>query len=257
MSRGTLIIIGGHEDRRGERGILRAITERLRGRPLVLATVASGAPAGYVEEYEAAFADLVPSALRHLHIHAREEAYDPDALALFDGAGGVFFTGGDQMRIARQIADTAVEDRVRAIYEAGGVIGGTSAGASAMSEEMLTRGVSGESPKQGEVRLMTGLGLLPGVVIDQHFAERGRIGRLLGAVAAAEASLGIGIDEDTAVVVDDGAFTVIGSGAVTVVDGARMAVPPGRRGDMLTVHDARVHLLTAGDRYDLRTRRPS
>lgn len=254
---GALVIIGGHEDRDGRRVILRAIAERLRGRPLVLATVASAAPAGYVQRYMQAFADLGVGRLAHLHITSRDDACVAEQLAMLDGAGGVFFSGGDQLRIARQIVATELETRVRAIHTGGGVIAGTSAGASAMSDTMLARGPSGAIVRLGEVRFAPGLGLLPGVIIDQHFAQRGRLGRLLGALAESEATLGLGIDEDTAIVVEGGRFTVIGSGSVTVVDGSRLKVPRVKAGERLTVEDVCLHLLASGRAFDLATRRPA
>src|SRR4051812_42939436 len=131
---GPLIVIGGHEDKEGERGILRAGAERIQGGKLVLATVASHQPQGDLQSYQAAFADIGVIDIVELYINERGETHDPEKLHVFDGAAGVFFSGGDQLRIASQIGDTPIEKRVRAIHEAGGLIAGTSAGASVMSE---------------------------------------------------------------------------------------------------------------------------
>ena len=256
--KGALVIVGGHEERDpdGARVILREVARRIAGGKLVLATVASGEPEGYVEEYTRAFADLGLGELIDFHVLDRDEANDPARLSAFDDAAGVFFTGGDQKRLLDAIADTPVAERVRAIYAQGGVIAGTSAGASAMSETMIARGAGSHSPAEGEVRFARGLGLLPDVVIDQHFAERGRMGRLMAAVAETPASLGLGIDENTAVIVEAGNFRVIGAGGVTVVEGGTLRPSTGPERDVITIVDARVHLLGAEDRYDLRARRP-
>lgn len=256
---GPLIVIGGHEDKTGERLILRALAERLRGGKLVLATIASHEPEGYYESYRDAFADLGVTELVELYVNERGETHDDDKLALLDGAGGVFFSGGDQLRIASQIGDTPIEQRVRAIHLAGGVVAGTSAGASVMSETMLVGGASSESHRIGDLRMAPGLGLIRDAIIDQHFAERGRIGRLLGAVAHNPRILGVGIDEDTAILVEGEGFSVLGSGAVYVVDAQDVTqsnIAEAKSACALSLHDVRLHVLAAGDRFDLERRAP-
>jgi cyanophycinase len=258
--KGPLIIIGGHEDREGERVILREVARRLSGGRLVVATVASHEPEGYFEIYRRAFADLGVTDMAELYVHDRAETLDGRLARALDGAAGVFFTGGDQLRISSQIGDTPVERRVREIHEAGGVVAGTSAGASVMSDTMLVKGSSGESHRIGDLHMAPGLGLVRDVIIDQHFAERGRIGRLLGAVAQNPRVLGIGIDEDTAVVATGGRFSVVGSGAVYVVDGegvTRSNIAEAGPDRALSMHDVRLHVLSAGDAFDLATRRPA
>jgi cyanophycinase len=258
---GCLIIIGGREDRHpaNERVILREVAKHVRGGKLVLATVASHSPEGYFEEYEKAFADLGVGELVELYVAERSQAGDREKLSVLDDAQAVFFSGGDQLRITSQIGDTGIEAKVRAIYERGGVIAGTSAGAAMMSETMLVRGASKETHRIGDLHMAPGLGLLRDVIIDQHFAERGRMGRLLGAVAHNPRVLGLGIDEDTAVCVQGGSFKVIGSGGVYVVDGSGVTysnVADARIDCALSMHDVRVHVLSSGDRFDLRTREP-
>lgn len=256
---GVLIAIGGHEDREGERTILKAVAERVAGGPMVVATVASHQPEGYFDSYKAAFRDLGVGELRELYIDERAEAGDPDKLSVFDDAAAVFFTGGDQLRISSQIGDTPVEARVRQVFERGGLVAGTSAGASIMSETMLVRGASAESYKIGDLRMAPGLGLVKDTIIDQHFAERGRIGRLLGAVAHNPRVLGIGIDEDTAIIVEGRGFTVIGCGAVYVVDGERVShsnIAEAETDRALSMYDVRLHVLSSGDEFSLRGRRP-
>jgi len=259
MGDGVLIAIGGHEEKAGQREILREVARRVDGGVLVLATVASHQPEGYYETYAKAFADLGVGDLRELYVSERPEAEDPERLKVFDGASAIFFTGGDQLRISSQIGDTAVEGRVREILRAGGLVAGTSAGASMMSETMLVRGASQESYRIGDLHMAPGLGLVRDMIIDQHFAERGRIGRLLGAVAHNPRVLGVGIDEDTAVVIEAGRLQVIGSGAVYCVDGSRLThsnIAEGETEQALSMHDVALHVLSAGDQLGLRDRRP-
>lgn len=256
---GPIIIIGGREAKEGKRVILKAVADALAGRKLVLATVASHQPEGYFASYRKAFADLGVGELVELYVDDRAETHDEAKIALLDGAGGVFFTGGDQLRISSQIGDTPIERKVRDIWMRGGLLAGTSAGASVMSDTMLVRGTSASSHRIGDLRMAPGLGLIRDVIIDQHFAERGRIGRLLGAVAHNPRVLGIGIDEDTAIRVDGDDFEVLGSGAVYVVDGegaTQSNVAEGRSDRALSIYDVRLHVLASGEGFDLNLRRP-
>lgn len=260
--RGSLIIIGGHEERDPscERKILREVARRVRGGKLVLATVASHKPKGYFDEYQKAFADLDVGELVELYVEDRNEAGDREKLQVLDDAAGIFFSGGDQLRITSQIGDTDIEAKVRALFERGGVIAGTSAGASVMSETMLVKGTSKETHRIGDLHMSPGLGLIRDVIIDQHFAQRGRFGRLIGAVAHNPRVLGMGIDEDTAAVVDDEQLRVIGSGAVYIVDGTTMThsnVAEAQSDRTLSMHHVTVHVLAEGDIFDLKWRRPS
>ena len=231
----------------------------MRGGKLVLATVASHRPEGYFEEYEKAFADLRIGELVELYVEERSRAGDREKLSVLDDAAGIFFSGGDQLRITSQIGDTGIEAKVRALYERGGVVAGTSAGASVMSETMLVKGTSKETHRIGDLHMAPGMGLVRNVIIDQHFAERGRFGRLLGAVAHNPRVLGMGIDEDTAAVVEGDEFRVIGSGAVYVVDGADVTycnVAEAKMDCALSMHDVKVHVLSDGDGFDFARRRP-
>jgi cyanophycinase len=259
--KGCLIVIGGHEDRSpgGERTILREVARHVRGGKLVLATVASHQPEGYFDDYEKAFGDLDVGELVELYVEDRNEASDRDKLRVLDDAAAIFFSGGDQLRITSQIGDTGIEAKVRALYERGGLVAGTSAGASVMSDTMLVKGTSSETHRIGDLHMAPGLGLIRDVIIDQHFAERGRFGRLIGAVAHNPRVLGLGIDEDTAAVIEDGCFTVIGSGAVYVVDGTGVShsnLAEARPDRVLSMHDVKVHVLGTGDRFELKARRP-
>ena len=259
--RGTLIIIGGHEERepKAERKILREVARRVRGGKLVLATVASHKPEGYLDDYRRAFKDLELGELVELYLNDRCEAEAEDKLAVLDDAAGVFFSGGDQLRITSQVGDTPIETKVRALFDRGGLIAGTSAGATAMSETMLVKGTSSETHRIGDLHMAPGLGLIRNVIIDQHFAERGRFGRLLGAVAHNPRVLGMGVDEDTAAIVEGSRFRVIGSGAVYVFDGQHVThsnISEARPERVLSMHNVKVHVLGTGDEFDLRSRTP-
>jgi len=258
---GPLFIMGGHEDRdpEGRRTILAAIAKRLGGGRLVIATTASPSRTGYFEEYEAAFAGLHEGELVELYLDRRSEADEAATLELLAGARGIFFTGGNQTRLVSMIAGTAVADWLQHLHEDGGLIAGTSAGASAMSATMLVAGDSDESGRRGAVEMAPGLGLLEGTIIDQHFAQRGRIGRLVAALAAAPGSLGLGLDEDTAAVVEDGRLAVIGSGAAYLLDAAGVGytdVSEVRSGTAITVHDLALHVLGHNATFDLARRKP-
>jgi cyanophycinase len=182
-------------------------------------------------------------------------------MRILEDATGVFFTGGDQLKITSQIGDTPMFSRVQEIFEEGGVIAGTSAGASAMSETMLVANNGDASYRIKSALLMApGLGLAQDMLIDQHFSERGRMARLIGAVTQNPRVLGVGIDEDTAMIVERNRhFQVLGAGAVYVVDASKTTYS--NIGDedserTLSSFGLTVHMLSQGDRFELDTRTP-
>src|SRR5215203_3065817 len=255
QGKGTLCIIGGHEDKEGDRQILEAVVARARGGRIVVATVASSVPEELWDTYSKVFDELGASDVARLDVPERGGAYGSDALKLLASAQGVFFTGGDQVRITSNIGGTPVCDAIRDVFGRGGVIAGTSAGASAMSETMLIAGEDQQSVRiRQSLHMAPGLALLPGVIIDQHFAERGRLGRLVGAVAQNPRLLGIGLDEDTAVIAEDSGFRVLGSGAVYIVDGVLESytnVSEGEPDNVMSVFDLKLHILSDGDSFDI------
>jgi cyanophycinase len=260
--KGRLIIIGGHEDKEGERTILKAVAQRARGEHgrLVIVTVASNQPEELGHEYRALFKDLGVGDVDVVDIRTRDEAADERYIQKIAGAKVIFFTGGDQLRITSQIGDSPVFRCMQELYRKGATIAGTSAGAAAMPETMLIAGASDKSNRISALEMAPGLAFMSGVVIDSHFAERGRMGRLLGAVAQNPRNIGLGIDEDTAILVTgQECFEVIGSGAVYVVDGMDISYsslsekqPEG----ILSIYDLKLHVLGQNDHYDLNARRP-
>jgi len=197
----------------------------------------------------------------HLDIANRVDAVDDPRIHVFRDAAGIFFTGGDQLALTSKLGGTALCERMHELYMKGSlVVAGTSAGASVMTETMIVSGEAEESHKIGSaLQMAPGLGLLPGVVIDQHFAQRGRVSRLLGVVAQNPRALGIGIDENTAVVIQGEMCRVVGSGAVYVLDGrpaTHSNISDGDKEKTLSVFDVRMHLLSRGDCFDLKQRRP-
>ena len=261
MPKGSLILVGGGEDREGEMLILREVAGRAKGGRLAVVTAASTQPGEMWALYKGLFQRLGVKDVVHVPLENREAAFDPSVVDLLKTARVIFFSGGDQVRITSRLGGSVLCDAIRKFYEGGVTLAGTSAGTSCMSETMLVGGSSDESHKVGAALLMApGLGLMTNVIIDQHFAERGRIGRLLGAVAQNPRILGVGIDEDTAIIVKDGRFRVFGSGAVYVIDAISESytnVSEEEPERTMSIFDVRLHILSAGDSFDLATRRPS
>lgn len=259
---GTLIIIGGAEDKKGEKEILKEVCSKINKEDdqLVIATVATECPVEVGAQYRAIFEGLGVSKVNILNVSSREDACAKENIEIVRKAALVFFTGGDQLRITSMLGGTPLYNCFLERYEEGCVFVGTSAGASVMSENMIVNGLDDESPKKCTLKMAPGLGLVKGVIIDQHFAQRGRIGRLLVGVAENPQSLGIGIDEDTAIEVNSqGIFKVIGSGAVYVIDGStisRSNVSEQYPNEILSIFDLKVHVLKSGDRYDINLRKP-
>jgi cyanophycinase len=258
---GALVLIGGAEDRSGEARVLAEFVRLAGGARarLLVATVATEQPAEVGGDYVAAFRRLKCKEVKLLDIPDRACAADPATAAKLDAATGVFFTGGDQLRITHLLGGTPVDAALHRRRAEGLVIGGTSAGAAMMSGTMIVGGANEAAPRAGAVEVGPGMDLLRGVMVDQHFTRRGRTGRLLAALARYPHLLGVGIDEDTALVAEAGEFRVVGSGAVTVVDLATalgsnaLELTAGRH---LGICDVRMHVLPEGYRFRLSDRTP-
>jgi cyanophycinase len=259
MAHGTVMIIGGAEDKVRDRLILARFIKLAGGREARIAVISSASSLGHVagERYHALFTELGATAVRPLHAVTRSQANDESAAHAVRDATGVFMTGGNQLRLSSTIGGTRLADAIFTRFQAGAVVAGTSAGASAMASHMIAFGASGATPKHRMAQIAAGLGLLPGVIVDQHFQERNRLGRLLSLIAQNPSLLGLGVDEDTAGVVGpDQVMEVLGRGSITVVDGAAAETDAwevkGHRPVMLS--NVVLHSLPAGYRFDLRRR---
>lgn len=252
---GHLVIIGGGEDRVDDKEVLTRFVELAGGadKPIVVITAASTVPEKMWEIYDEAFGALGVTNRRPIHIASRAQANDAATARIVAEAGGIFITGGDQKRLLAVIGGSEIDDAMHeALNMRGACIGGTSAGASAMSAHMLASGTVELQPEKGAVSLGAGLDFLQRVVIDQHFSERHRLARLLSVVAQNPHLHGIGIDEDTALIVERGVgIEVIGNGSVTVIDARHVIsnVADIRDRACPELIDVRLHLLPTGTRY--------
>jgi cyanophycinase len=188
----------------------------------------------------------------------RSDAQDPDLIASLRRATGVYFTGGDQLKLVTTLGGTAFASELHDRYLSGLHIGGTSAGASAMSTIMIARGRGRSAPRLSSVRLSPGLGILRRVIVDQHFQERNRIGRLMAAVLRNPYMLGFGIDEDTAFIVSPGGCVeVLGRGTLTIVDGADLigsSITEIKEHQPIAFGGMKVHVLGTGWEFDIDSR---
>lgn len=258
---GALVIIGGAEDREGECTVLREFVRRAGGvqARIAVLTAATSMPREVGDDYIRVFERLGAESVRVIDTEYREDGDRQEAVEVAEQATGFFFTGGDQARIIELVKGTRVDKAIRERHAKGAVVGGTSAGAAMMPDTMIIEGDSATNPRVNVVDMGPGMGFLPGIVVDQHFSQRGRLGRLIAALVQQPVILGIGIDENTAVLVDGDEFEVAGQGAVTVVDesGATHNNLQGLLKDEgLAVCDVRLHILTQGYRFNIKTRQP-
>ena len=259
---GNLIIIGGAEDKEGRKEILKKVCECIKKEEddLVIATIATEYPKEAEEKYRKAFGELGILNIDILDISDREDAFKDDNVAMIKDASLIFFTGGDQLRITSLIGGSPVYDALKEVAVNGIYIVGTSAGASVMSDTMIVQGDDEDSPRKCTLKMAPGLGLIKDVIIDQHFAQRGRIGRLLTGIAQNPEVLGIGIDENTAIIVEkNGMIEVIGEGAVYFVDGSKITytnVSELKSDEILSMHNVILHVLTENNKFDLIKKMP-
>ncbi|MCA1623941.1 MAG: cyanophycinase [Acidobacteria bacterium] len=260
---GNLLIIGGAEDKYNERRILRkflSLTGEEKTEVLII-PVASDFPEFAADVYVQAFRNLGVPNPRVLRATSRQDIYEADADALLDGVNGVFITGGDQMRLVSLLGGTKFAQKLgQLVSETDIVVAGTSAGAAGMSASMIVRGESTPHPHKNSVRLSPGLGFLKNIIIDQHFTERGRISRLITAVSYNPYNLGVGIDENTAIILDnEGILEVFGEGAVTIVDGSQITyneIAEVNDFQSFSVCGVQLHILGNGLIYDYFARHP-
>lgn len=261
LTKTAVMVIGGAEDKVHGRQILHAFFNRAGSTDARIAIIpcASRDPEAIGNRYREIFDEMGAKAIEIIDVREREQGEDSIWQAYIDTCTGVFMTGGDQLRLCGLLADTPIMDKIRIRAQLGEItLAGTSAGAAVMGQNMIAGGGSGESPNRSLVDMTTGLGIIPEVIVDQHFHNRNRMARLMSAIAAYPDKLGIGIDEDTCAMFDDTqSFQVIGKGTVTVIDPAEMHYtnqPDVGTTDPLSIHNLRVHILSHGDRFDLRKR---
>jgi cyanophycinase len=256
---GPVMVIGGAEDKLRDKVILSTFASYAGGADghVIVVSTASGFGDKAISVYRDLFLELGIGRVSGLGPEEREEADDPAVAALLADATGVYLTGGVQSRLTQVVGGTRLSDALFNAHDRGAVLAGTSAGASAMASHMVAFGSPGPTPKNRMVHLAAGLGVLHGMVIDQHFEQRGRIGRLLALVAQSPSLLGVGLDEDTcAVVRADQTLSVLGRGAVQIVDGRHVRTDAyrGKGYKPLMVSGAVLHSLPSGYRFDLRSR---
>ncbi|XOQ48464.1 MAG: cyanophycinase [Eubacteriales bacterium] len=260
QERGYLIIIGGAEDKNGDSVILKQAPEMLSDNDiLTVLTTATENPEKVGENYHEVFKRLGVTNIEILNINTRENAENEHYCEMIRKSKCVFMTGGDQLRITSILGGTKAYSELKNLYDEGGIIMGTSAGASVMTSTMVVQGKDNEPARKCTLKMAPGLGLLNGVIIDQHFDQRGRFGRLLCGVAENPDVLGIGIDEDTAIkVYPDLHFEIIGSNAVTIIDGKTIQssnVSELNPDEILAIMGVTVHALPQGYGFDLTERK--
>ena len=257
----AIMVIGGAEDKVHGREILQTFFYRSGGSEARLAIIpsASREPVIVGDRYQGIFGEMGAKEIRVLDIRDRAQGSDSQFQDYIEECTGVFLTGGDQLRLCGLLSDTPLMERVRQRVHLGEItLAGTSAGAAVMGHHMIAGGGSGESPNRSLVDMAIGLGIIPEVIVDQHFLNRNRTARLMSAIAGHPDRLGIGIDEDTCAMFErDGWMQVIGKGTVTIIDPGELFqtnhqdVGPA---DPISLHNMRVHILCHGDRYHLHKR---
>ena len=226
---------------------------------MVVMTVATEHPEEMGAMYRETFKRLGVRHIEIVDVSEREHALDAKLIGKLDRASGIFFTGGDQLFITSLLGGTEMEKRLHELHRTGVVIAGTSAGAAMMGTSMIVGGSSDDNPRSENVSIAPGMDFLDRMTVDTHFSQRGRHGRLLTAIAHYPRCLGVGIDEDTGIIVRSRQFQVIGSGSVTLADFSTLSysnLPHLRKEESLSLHDITVHVLSAGHRFDLEHRRP-
>lgn len=256
---GSLYVIGGAEDKLKKRTVLTHFVAACGGASARIAVIPTASSLGpeIIDVYVALFGRLGAAEVFGVRPETREQASDPMFVDHLATATGIFMTGGNQLKLSAIVNGTPFGDAIKEAHSRGVTVGGTSAGASFQSSHMVAFGTGGTTPKQRMTQLAAGLGLIDGCVIDQHFSQRNRYGRLLMCVAQSPNLLGIGIDEDTAAMVtDDHVVEVLGRGAVTIIDGSHVTsnAHQATRTKPLMISDARLHVLPQGAKFDLEKR---
>jgi cyanophycinase len=263
MAKGSskLIAVGGGEMREATE-VLEQLKRYLTGRSdprVTVMTVATSDAEGAARKYNSLFRSLGIKHVDVVDVSQREDAFAEASLKKIDSADAIFFTGGDQLNITSLMGGTPLHNRIYERLQEGVLIIGTSAGAAMMSSSMIVSGKSDSPPAVGGVEIAPGMDMIPETIIDSHFSQRGRHGRLLTAIAHYPQVLGIGIDERTAIMTQNGKFTVIGEGTVTVMDGTQMRhtdLPYRKDDENVGMFGVQVHVLPSGYSFDVKARTP-
>ncbi len=258
-TRGHIIPIGGAEEKIHDPAILRRFVKLAGGRQariIIVPTASLASDTG--ERYESIFRELGVGSAEALPLEARADCAKESLVERLEQATGVFLTGGNQLRLATHLGGTPIAKAIRILNARGVHVAGTSAGAAFLSEHMIAFGEEGASPRLGSVTLSPGLGLTNRVIVDQHFRQRDRLGRLLTALAYNPFAVGLGLDEDTgAFIGPDETIEIIGSGAVTVVDPSEIefsSMDVAHRDEPVCLLGVKLHILVQGATYNLHTR---
>jgi cyanophycinase len=262
QERGWIIPIGGAEEKENSPEILERFVQLCGGRNANIAVIAT---ASRMEDtgvrYEKIFGGLGAGNVTTITFDTRRDCEEAGRLEKLASANGVFFTGGNQLRLSTVIGGTSVAKEIRRMNAAGAHVAGTSAGAAFISEHMIAFGDEGSSPKAGQARLAPGLGLTNRFIIDQHFRQRDRLGRLLSALAYNPFAIGLGLDEDTAAFIGpDNNIEVEGSGGITIVDASGIqfsSMDSADEGKVVCMLGLQLHILVAGATFNLHTRQAS
>ncbi|MBT8082947.1 MAG: cyanophycinase [Gammaproteobacteria bacterium] len=258
-ARGYVIPIGGAEEKLNNPEILERFVDVCGGKDARIGIIPT---ASELEDtgrnYEKLFRKLGCKHARVLHFVTREDCQSDEDLGYIEKCDGVFMTGGNQLRLSTTIGGTAIAQAIRRRNAEGMHVAGTSAGAAFMPEHMIAGGREGSTPSPDMVTMAPGLGLTNAFIIDQHFRERDRLGRLLTALAYNPFAVGMGLDEDTAAFIKPGdCFEVVGSGGITIIDPSDLkysSMDQARRGEPVSLIGVRLHILVAGGRYEIDTR---
>ena len=258
-TRGWICPIGGAEDKVGDEVILRRLVELAGGRRARIAVIPTASELSDTgSRYEKLFRELQAGDVEVLPFESRSACEDAGALHALDQATAVFLTGGSQMRLSSTLGGTPVATQLRRMNARGVHVAGTSAGAAFTSEHMIAYGDEGTTPRAGMVSLAPGLGLTNRIIVDQHFRQRDRIGRLLTALAFNPFAVGVGLDEDAAAFIGpDETLEVVGSGAVTIVDPKKLefsSIDGAKRGEPICITGVTLHILIHGAAFQLSTR---
>src|SRR3954469_7684003 len=259
--KGKLMLIGGAEDREGECRVLQRFIE-LTGKKaphVIVMTVATEHPEEMGAIYEKVFRRFGAGQVDVVGATCREDAQSQRMLRPLQKSDAIFFTGGDQFKITTILGGTDTDRLLQERYKSGMSLGGTSAGANMMPSAMIIGGAKPGNPRIGCVDLGPGMEFLPGTITDSHFSQRGRLGRLLAAVAQYPHDIGVGIDEDTAAIVEGERLECFGSNAITIVDmtdTTHTNTSVVERGESLTLYGIKLHILSHGSRFNLKRRLP-